>query len=113
MADFPTGSTSTLEREDVSVKRKTLPPWNVVLLDDNDHSYEYVIFMLAELFGHPKETCFQMAQEVDATGRVIVFSTHRERAELERDRIHGYGADPRISHCKGSMSAIIEPALGS
>ena len=113
MADFPTGSTSTLEREEVAAKRKTRPPWNVVLLDDDHHTYDYVIWMLAELFGHPMETCFQMAQEVDRTGRVIVLSTHRERAELERDRIIGYGADPRIPQCKGSMSAIIEPALGS
>lgn len=113
MTDLPSGSTSTLEREEVQAKRKTLPPWNVVLLDDNDHSYEYVIGMLADLFGHPLATCSSMAQEVDSRGRVIVFSTHRERAELERDRIHGYGADPRIGHCKGSMSALIEPAQGS
>lgn len=113
MEDFPTGSTSTLEREAVSAKSKTLPQWNVVLLDDNDHTYDYVIIMLSDLFGHPLPTCFKMAQEVDASGRVIVFSTHRERAELERNRIHGYGADPRIPKCKGSMSAIIEPALGS
>jgi ATP-dependent Clp protease adaptor protein ClpS len=113
MADFPSGSTSTLEREDVKARRKTLPPWNVVLLDDNDHTYDYVISMLADLFGHPLPTCYKMAQEVDASGRVIVFSCHRERAELERDRIHSYGADPRIPKCKGSMSAVIEPALGS
>lgn len=112
MADFPTGSTSTLELEEVSAKRKTLPQWNVVLLDDNYHTYDYVILMLADLFGHSLPTCYQMAQEVDGSGRVIVFSTHRERAELERDRIQGYGADPRIPQCKGSMSAIIEPAIG-
>ncbi|MBS2039034.1 ATP-dependent Clp protease adaptor ClpS [bacterium] len=96
--------------ESTSRKSKPLPPWNVVLLDDDDHSYEYVIFMLQRLFGHSLETAFLMAKEVDTTGRVIVFSTHKERAELERDRIHGFGADPLIQRCKGSMSAIIEPA---
>lgn len=114
MMDYiSSGSTSTLEHEEVQATRKTLPPWNVVLLDDNDHTYEYVIGMLADLFGHPLPACFKMAQEVDASGRVVVFSTHRERAELERERIHSYGADPNIVHCKGSMSAIIEPAQGS
>jgi ATP-dependent Clp protease adaptor protein ClpS len=49
---------------------------------------------------------------VDATGRVIVLTTHREKAELKRDQIHAYGADFRIAACKGSMSAIIEPAEG-
>jgi ATP-dependent Clp protease adaptor protein ClpS len=50
-----------------------------------------------------------MACEVDATGRVIVDTTHRERAELKRDQIHAYGADPRLSHSRGSMRATIEP----
>lgn len=83
-----------------------------MLLDDDDHTYEYVIELLRKLFGHSLATAYLMAKEVDMTGRVIVFTTHRERAELERDRIHGFGADPRIPRCKGSMSAIIEPAHG-
>jgi ATP-dependent Clp protease adaptor protein ClpS len=29
---------------------------------------------------------------------------------LKRDQIHAYGPDPNIPHCKGSMSAEIEPA---
>ena len=93
-------------------KSKKLPPWNVVLLNDDDHSYEYVIEMLLALFGHPKEKGFQLAKEVDTTGRVIVLTTHKEKAELKRDQIHAYGADKRIAACKGSMSSIIEPAEG-
>ena len=87
------------------------PPYNVVLLDDDDHTYAYVIRMLKELFGYPEEKGFQMAKEVDTTGRVIVLTTAKEHAELKRDQIHAYGADPYSSRpCAGSMSAIIEPA---
>jgi ATP-dependent Clp protease adaptor protein ClpS len=39
-----------------------------------------------------------------------VETTTRERAELKRDQIHAYGADWRIEHCQGSMSAVVEPA---
>ena len=91
-------------------KSKKLPPFNVVLLDDNDHSYEYVIEMLRSLFGHTEEKAFQFAKEVDENGRVIVFTTHREHAELKRDQIHAFGTDHRIASCQGSMSATIEPA---
>ena len=87
-----------------------LPPYNVVLLDDDDHSYEYVILMLKKVFGHPIEKGYQMAQEVDATGRVIVATTNLEQAELKRDQIHAFGPDPFVPRCKGSMSATIEPA---
>lgn len=88
------------------------PPYNVILLDDDDHSYEYVIEMLGKLFGYPPEKAFQMAVEVDTTGRVIVFTGPLERAEVKRDQIHAYGKDWRIPRCKGSMSAILEPAEG-
>ncbi|ARA93890.1 MAG: ATP-dependent Clp protease adaptor ClpS [Bacteroidetes bacterium] len=87
-----------------------IPPYHVILLDDDEHTYEYVIEMLMKLFGHSHERAFQMACEVDAAGRVIVDTTTRERAELKRDQIHAYGPDWRIPRCKGSMSALIEPA---
>jgi ATP-dependent Clp protease adaptor protein ClpS len=87
-----------------------LPPYNVVLLDDDDHSYEYVILMLKRIFGHPVEKGYEMAQEVDSTGRVIVATTNLEQAELKRDQIQTFGPDPLIPRCKGSMSATVEPA---
>ena len=87
------------------------PPYNVVLLDDDDHTFEYVIRMLKELFGYPEEKGFQMAEEVHTQGRVIVLTTTKEHAEFKQDQIHAYGPDPYSSrHCMGSMTAIIEPA---
>lgn len=86
--------------------------WHVVLLDDNDHTYDYVIEMLQEIFGHDLETAYRMACEVDRGGRVIVETTVLERAELKRDQVQSYGADWRIERCKGSMTAVLEPAPG-
>jgi ATP-dependent Clp protease adaptor protein ClpS len=105
-------STITRPREKKEQKTKGLPPYNVILLDDDEHSFEYVIHMLKTLFGHPPEQGYQMAMEVHTTGRVIVATTNLERAELKRDQIHAFGPDPFIPRCKGSMSAIIEPASG-
>jgi ATP-dependent Clp protease adaptor protein ClpS len=96
----------TKEREQV----KKQPPFHVILLNDSDHSFEYVIAMLQKLFGHVPEKGYQMAWEVHNKGRVIVDTTSKERAELKRDQIHAFGPDPFIPRCKGSMSADIEPA---
>ena len=104
--------TTTQPREETGQKTEGLPPFNVVLLDDNDHSYEYVIFMLKTLFGYPPEKGYKMALEVDSTGRVVVLTTHLEEAELKRDQIQTFGSDPLIPRCKGSMSAKVEPATG-
>jgi len=87
-----------------------VPQYHVVLLDDDDHSYDYVVEMLCSIFGHSQDTAFRMACEVDAKGRVIVSTTYKERAEMKRDQIQSFGADWRIPRCKGSMSACVEPA---
>ena len=93
-------------------KPKRQPRYQVILWDDNDHTYAYVIAMLMELFGYPPEKGYQLAREVDASGRGIVLTTTREHAELKRDQIHAYGKDGLIENCQGSMWATIEPAPG-
>lgn len=86
------------------------PPYNVILINDDDHTYDYVILMLKELFAYPVEKGFELAWTVDQKGRAIVCTTSRERAELKQEQIHAYGPDPRIPRCQGSMYAEIEPA---
>ncbi|MCO6455209.1 MAG: ATP-dependent Clp protease adaptor ClpS [Pirellulaceae bacterium] len=93
-------------------KPRRQPRYNVILWDDDDHSYEYVIIMMKELFGHVFEKGVQIAVEVDTLGRAICLTTTLEHAELKRDQIHAYGKDILISRCKGSMSATIEPVPG-
>lgn len=105
-------STITQPREKKEQKTERLPPYNVILLDDDEHSFEYVIYMLEKIFGHPPEKGYKMAMEVHTTGRVIVTTTNLEHAELKRDQIHAFGPDPLIPRCKGSMSATVEPAPG-
>jgi ATP-dependent Clp protease adaptor protein ClpS len=105
------GTATTPERktkEKHEVKKQ--PPYNVILHNDDDHSFEYVIRMLKELFAHPEETGFKMAEEVHKSGKVIVCTTSRERAELKQEQIHAFGPDPLIPRCAGSMTATIEPA---
>ncbi|CAA9446344.1 MAG: ATP-dependent Clp protease adaptor protein ClpS [uncultured Rubrobacteraceae bacterium] len=105
-------STTTRPAQEKKQKTEGMPPYNVVLLDDDEHSFEYVIYMLKKLFGHSLEKGYKMAVEVDTSGRVVVATTHIEQAELKRDQIHTFGPDPLIPRCKGSMSAVIEPASG-
>ncbi len=94
-------------RQDKRPKRQ--PRYNVILWDDQEHTPDYVIAMMQQLFGYPVERGVQIAQEVDGRGRAIVLTTTKEHAELKRDQIHAFGKDPLIRSCKGSMSASIEP----
>jgi ATP-dependent Clp protease adaptor protein ClpS len=108
--DEPAVETVPRERTGKKKKPKRQPPYHVILWNDNDHSYEYVIQMMQKLFGHPVEKGVQIAKEVDTQGKAVVLTTTREHAELKRDQIHAYGKDDLIAGCKGSMSATIEPS---
>jgi ATP-dependent Clp protease adaptor protein ClpS len=94
---------------DADKKRKRQPRYQVILWNDDDHSFEYVIKMLKQLFAIPVEKGFQMAKDVDANGKVVVLTTTREHAELKRDQIHAFGKDELVANCAGSMSCTIEP----
>ena len=86
-----------------------VPLFHVILLDDDEHTYDYVVEMLGALFFLPVETAYQHAVEVDTKGRTIVITCERPQAEFARDQIHGYGADPRMPKSRGSMKAVIQP----
>lgn len=84
--------------------------FHVVLLDDDEHTYDYVIEMLQKLFLISKERAFQHAVEVDNKGRTTVITCELPQAEFARDQIQAFGADPRMPKSKGSMSAVLVPA---
>lgn len=86
------------------------PLYSVVLLDDDDHTYDYVIEMLQKLFLLSRDDAYRHAVEVDTMGRTIVITCELSEAEFGRDQIHACGPDWRMPKSKGPMTAIIEPA---
>ena len=101
-------------REVIELEKEQTPPlWWVVLLDDDEHTYDYVIEMLMKLFLKTADEAYSHAVEVDTMGRTVVMICEREAAEFARNEIHGYGADWRLPRSKGSMSATLEHAPGS
>lgn len=91
-------------------KPARLPQYNVILINDDDHTHEYVVEMLQSIFGYPVEMGFKLADDVDRRGKVVVFTAHKEHAELKKEFIDEYGIDPRVEECKGSMTSVVEPA---
>lgn len=84
--------------------------YHVILLDDDEHTYDYVIEMLQKLFFMSADTAWRHAVEVDSTGRTVVITCEKAEADFARDQIHAFGADPRMPKSKGSMSAVVIPA---
>lgn len=102
--------TRTAPTESDAPEQALEPRYHLVLLDDDYHTYAYVIEMLGKIFGYGQEKSFALARMVDTQGRVIVETADRERVTRNQGKIHAYGADPRIEASQGSMSAIVEQA---
>ena len=86
------------------------PPYNVVVLNDEEHTFEYVIDLLIKLFRHSLPTAEELTWRIHSTGRAVVYTTHKEKAELKRDQVLAWGPDPRMSISKGPLGCYIEPA---
>ena len=89
---------------------RPVPLYRVVLLDDNDHTYDYVIEMLQHIFIFSLDQAYRHAEEVDRCGRTVLITCELAEAEFGRDQIHAYGRDWRLERSQGPMSAVVEPA---
>ena len=65
---------TTVVEPEVTEETKTrrMPPYNVVVLNDEDHTFEYVIEMLIKLFAHTLPRAKELTWEIHSRGRAIV-----------------------------------------
>jgi len=100
----------TKSQTDTGTQTRRQPPYNVVVLNDEEHTFEYVIDLLVKIFRHSLPTAEGLTWRIHSTGRAIVYTTHREKAELKRDQVLAWGPDPRMSISKGPLGCYIDPA---
>src|SRR4051794_4340814 len=95
---------------DPATSTQRQPPYNVVILNDEEHTFDYVIELLTKLFAHPLAAAKDLTWRIHLSGRAVVYTTHKEKAELKRDQVLAYGPDPRMSISKGPLRRYIEAA---
>lgn len=105
-------STSVLPEIEEDTTDQLQPLYHVILLNDDDHTYDYVVEMLQKIFGFSESKALSHAVEVDTKGTTILLTCELEKAERKRDLIHSYGPDWRLPRSAGSMAAVVEPAAG-
>src|SRR5438067_13004701 len=74
--------------EDTQTRR--IPPYNVVLLNDDHHSMEFVVETLCRVLGCAPERAVQLMMEAHTSGRAIIWTGTREVAELKAEQIHSF-----------------------
>ena len=76
-----------------------LPPWKVLLHNDDKNSREFVVDAIIELTPLKKQDALLRMDEADKTGVALLLTTHKERAELYKDQFESKG-----------LTVTIEPA---
>ena len=103
-------ATVALPEVESDVLDRLEPLYHLVLLDDDDHTYDYVVEMLVKIFGFTEKVAFEHAVEVDREGRTVLFTGSLGETQRKQQQVRDYGADWRLERSKGPMSSIIEPA---
>jgi ATP-dependent Clp protease adaptor protein ClpS len=66
--------------------------WRVIVLNDNHNTFEGVAFALAQTIpGIDYEKGMALANRIHSTGQAIVWTGHREAAELYHSQLEGFG----------------------
>jgi ATP-dependent Clp protease adaptor protein ClpS len=84
--------------------------YHVIILNDDDHTIEYVVEMLQAAIGLSASDALARTLEADSTGSSIVRTCALSDAERKRDLIHAYGPDWRLPRSRASVAALVEPA---
>jgi ATP-dependent Clp protease adaptor protein ClpS len=96
-----------------AARPRTLPPYAVVVLNDNDHTFPYVIEAFQKVFGYNAERAYQLTLQIHRQGRGIVWSGPKEVAELKVEQLRGLGPDFYASRqVRYPLRAYIEPLPG-
>ena len=103
------GTTLDTDLENIT-KDQLSKLYHVIILNDDEHSFDYVIEMLQAVFKMSYSTALGHTMEADSTGSSIVLTTNLEEAEQKRDQVHAYGPDWRMPNSRGSVAALVEPA---
>jgi ATP-dependent Clp protease adaptor protein ClpS len=82
--------------------------YQVVIYDDWDHTYNYVIDLLVAMQGVSAETAAEMAREVDTKGQITIRAKDAADAERIHGRVLGSGPDPLLPHSNSSLMVAIQ-----
>lgn len=76
-----------------------LPPWKVLLHNDDKNAHDFVITTIVTLTPLNNDEAIARTREADETGVALLLTTHKERAELYQEQFQSKG-----------LTVTIEPA---
>ena len=103
-------STKTAEQEETTTR--LLPPYNVILENDDHHSMEFAIGVLQKALGYSEARSFQLMMRAHESGQAIVWTGTKEVAELKLEQMLSFHETQPGGKKLGPLGVRIEPAPG-
>lgn len=96
---------ATLTAPQEEIRTRHIPPYHVVLFNDDYHTEAFVVSVLRKALGYAVERAHQLMLEAHTTGRAIVWTGPKEVAEWKAEQIATFREEPF-----GPLGCTIEPA---
>ena len=104
------GNTTVAEPE-TRTRPKLLPPYHVLIENDDHHSMEFVVMVLQSVFGHSLEKAAELMIIAHEQGEAVVWTGAKEVAELKLEQIMTHREKHRDGRDLGPLGCRIEPAV--
>lgn len=101
---------ATRPQQDVKVRR--LPPYHVIIENDDFHTFDFVIAVLCQVIGCTPQKAFLLAEEAHTSGRAVVWTGAKEVAELKVEQIMSFHETRTDGRKLGPLGVCLEPAPG-
>ena len=105
---------TTRPKTDERTQTRRIPPYNVILENDDHHSFAFVVAVLQKALGYAPERAYQLTMEAHNSGQAVVWTGPKEVAELKADQIQTFHEVRDSDNAQlGPLGCRIEPAPGS
>lgn len=112
-ADQPDVIVTTKSKPEERQRTRRVPPYNVILENDDHHSFDFVVEVLRKALGYTKERAWTLTMQAHHSGRTVVWTGSKEVAELKLEQIRTFHEIRVYDQTSlGPLSCTIEPAPG-
>jgi ATP-dependent Clp protease adaptor protein ClpS len=111
-SSLPEPIVTTRPRERSEKRTRRIPPYNVILENDDYHSFQFVMEVLQKALGCNEQRAFAFTREAHTTGRAVIWTGTKEVAELKVDQIRTFEEIRSDGSKLGPLGCCIEPAPG-
>ncbi len=100
----------TKSKQRSKAKTRQLPPYHVILENDEDHTFGFVMEVLQKVLACQQEKAFQLTAEAHEKGRAIIWTGSKEVAELKVEQTLSFHEILPDGRKLGALGVYLEPA---